>query len=182
MTSIHSNRLVADNADFLPKSMAALIAFAVLTASSHIAVPVGPVPMTMQTLAVTLTGVFLGPRLGALTVAFWVAAGFSGLPIFAMGNGGLAAMTGPTAGFLYSFPVIAAMAGGLAGRGGVVRTFAAMLAANVACLVFGTAWLVAVMHLPVAKAVAVGAAPFVLGALLKSILGALLVKAAGRLH
>ncbi len=182
MTSIHSNRLVADNADFLQQSMASLIAFAVLTASSHIAVPVGPVPMTMQTLAVTLTGVFLGPRLGGLTVAFWVAAGFSGLPLFAMGNGGLAAMTGPTAGFLYSFPVIAAMAGRLAGRGGVVRTFVAMLAANLACLVLGTAWLVVVTHLPAAKAVAVGAAPFVLGAFLKSVLGALLVKAAGRMH
>ncbi len=182
MNQLHSNRLVADNADFLQKSLAALIAFAVLTASSHIAVPIGPVPMTMQTLAVTLAGVFLGPRLGALTVAFWVAAGFSGLPIFAMGNGGIAAMTGPTAGFLYSFPVIAALAGWLAGQGGVIRTFAAMFVANMACLVLGTSWLVAVLHLPVAKAVAVGAAPFVLGAFLKSVLGALLVKASGRLH
>lgn len=178
----HTNRLVADQASFLQRSLAALIAFAVLTASSHVAVPVGPVPMTMQTLAVTLTGVFLGPRLGAATVAFWVAAGFSGLPIFAMGNGGIAALTGPTAGFLYSFPLIAAMAGVLAEKGGVVRTFLAMFAANLACLVLGSAWLVAVLSMPVEKAFAVGAAPFVLGAFLKSVLGALLVKASDRLH
>ena len=110
VVSAHTHRLLTDKAQFFEKSLAALIAFAVLTASSHVAVPVGPVPMTMQTLAVTLTGVFLGPRFGAAVVAFWVAAGFSGLPIFAMGNGGIAALTGPTAGFLYSFPVIAAMA------------------------------------------------------------------------
>lgn len=182
MSIAHSNRLVAENADLLQKSAAAIIAFAVLTASSHIAVPVGPVPMTMQTLAVTLTGVFLGSRLGALVVAFWVAAGFSGLPIFAMGNGGIAAMVGPTAGFLYSFPVIAAMAGWLAQKGGVIRTFVAMFAANITCLVLGSAWLVAVLSMPVAKALAVGAAPFVLGAFLKSVLGALIVKASGRLR
>ena len=179
VVSAHTHRLLTDKAQFFEKSLAALIAFAVLTASSHVAVPVGPVPMTMQTLAVTLTGVFLGPRFGAAVVAFWVAAGFSGLPIFAMGNGGIAALTGPTAGFLYSFPVIAAMAGWLAG---ILRTFSAMLVANLACLVIGSTWLTVVLAMPVAKAFAVGAAPFVLGAFLKSVLGALLVKASERLH
>ncbi len=178
VVSAHTHRLLTDKAQFFEKSLAALIAFAVLTASSHVAVPVGPVPMTMQ----TLTGVFLGPRFGAAVVAFWVAAGFSGLPIFAMGNGGIAALTGPTAGFLYSFPVIAAMAGWLAGKGGILRTFSAMLVANLACLVIGSTWLTVVLAMPVAKAFAVGAAPFVLGAFLKSVLGALLVKASERLH
>ena len=182
VVSAHTHRLLTDKAQFFEKSLAALIAFAVLTASSHVAVPVGPVPMTMQTLAVTLTGVFLGPRFGAAVVAFWVAAGFSGLPIFAMGNGGIAALTGPTAGFLYSFPVIAAMAGWLAGKGGILRTFSAMLVANLACLVIGSTWLTVVLAMPVAKAFAVGAAPFGLGAFLKSVLGALLVKASERLH
>ena len=156
---------------------------AVIAIMAQISIPMpGGVPMTMQTLAVTLTGVFLGPRFGAAVVAFWVAAGFSGLPIFAMGNGGIAALTGPTAGFLYSFPVIAAMAGWLAGKGGILRTFSAMLVANLACLVIGSTWLTVVLAMPVAKAFAVGAAPFVLGAFLKSVLGALLVKASERLH
>ena len=56
VVSAHTHRLLTDKAQFFEKSLAALIAFAVLTASSHVAVPVGPVPMTMQTLAVTLTG------------------------------------------------------------------------------------------------------------------------------
>ena len=45
------------------------LAFAALAASSRIAVPLGPVPMTMQTLAVTLAGAALGPRAGAAVVA-----------------------------------------------------------------------------------------------------------------
>ena len=147
----------------LQQVLGAVIAFAFLTASSHIAVPVGPVPMTMQTLA-----------------AAWVACGFSGLPLFAMGNGGLAAMVGPTAGYLYTFPVVAFVTGFLAGKGGFFRTLAAMVAGNALCLALGTAWLAAVLAMPVAKAVAVGAAPFVVGGLLKSVLGALIVKAARR--
>ena len=166
----------SDRAQTLRQAASAVLAFALLTASSHIALPVGPVPMTMQTLAVTLVGVWLGARAGALVVALWVAAGFSGLPLFAMGNGGLAAMMGPTAGFLYSFPLVAAAAAYLAGKGGLVRVFAAMLAANLLCLVIGSAWLM--MSMEPARAIAVGAMPYVPGAFLKSCLGALIVKAA----
>ncbi|MBQ9239760.1 MAG: biotin transporter BioY [Duodenibacillus sp.] len=169
----------ADRSEMVRFAASAVLAFAVLTASSHIALPIGPVPMTMQTLAVTLVGVWLGAKAGALVVALWVAAGFSGLPIFAMGNGGLAALMGPTAGFLYSFPLVAAVAAWLAGRGGVIRVFAAMLAANLLCLVIGTAWLA--LSMDPMRAIAVGTTPFVPGAFLKSCLGALLVKAA-RMH
>ncbi len=169
----------SDRRQWLTRGLSAALAFALLTASSHIALPIGPVPMTMQTLAVTLVGVWLGAAPGAAVVALWVAAGFSGLPIFAMGNGGLAAMVGPTAGYLYSFPVIAAAAALLAGKGGLIRVFAAMFAANLLCLVIGTAWLMLSMD-PV-RAITAGAAPFVLGAFLKSCLGALIVKAS-RMH
>ena len=72
------------------------------------------------------------------------------------------------------------MTGFLAGKGGFFRTLAAMVAGNALCLALGTAWLAAVLAMPVAKAVAVGAAPFVVGGLLKSVLGALIVKAARR--
>lgn len=161
--------------DTKAKFIACALAFAVLTASSHIAVPIGPVPLTMQTLAITLTGILLGARLGFAVTALWVAAGFSGLPLFAMGNGGLAAMTGPTAGFLYSFPVVAAVAGILCAEGGFWRALFAMLVANFLCLAVGGSWLA--FGLGFEKAMAVGVLPFVPGAVLKSLLGALILKA-----
>ena len=49
------------------------------------------------------------------------------------------------------------MAGWLAGKGGILRTFSAMLVANLACLVIGSTWLTVVLAMPVAKAFAVGA-------------------------
>ena len=151
------------------KVLGCLFAFAVLTASSHIAIPIGPVPITMQTLAVCLTGVLLGAGYGTFTVAFWVLAGFSGLPLFAFGNSGLTAMLGPTAGYLYAFPIVAFFCGALAQRTGAMRTFTIMFAANLLCLGIGWMWLAAFMD---AKAAFMaGVAPFVSGAFLKSVLG-----------
>ncbi|HAW44896.1 MAG TPA: biotin transporter BioY [Sutterella sp.] len=154
-----------------------LFAVTVLTLSSKVAVSIGPVPLTMQTLAVTLTGVLLGAKFGAMTVLFWVMLGFSGIPVFAFGNAGLAALLGPTAGFLYSFPLIAYVAGHLGATGGVIRIFFAMLIANFLCLIVGTAWLSMSMAVP--SAIAAGFVPFIVGALLKSVLGAAFMSAIG---
>lgn len=153
------------------------LALAALTLSSGTAVAIGPVPLTMQTLVVTMAGVLLGARQGAAVVAFWVALGFSGAPFFAFGNAGPAALLGPTAGYLLSFPLVAYAAGVLACRGGLLRIFAAMLAANFFCLIFGSAWLSVTLGVP--QAFAAGFLPFVAGAVLKSVLGTLLIGAMG---
>ncbi|MGH7539390.1 MAG: biotin transporter BioY, partial [Gemmatimonadota bacterium] len=84
----------------------AVLAFAALTAlGARIAVPLPgtPVPFTFQVVAVLLAGVLLGPRLGAASQAAYLAAGASGLPIFAAG-GGVAYLLGPTGGYLLAFP------------------------------------------------------------------------------
>ena len=115
------------------KVLAVLFGTLVLTASSHISVPMVPVPMTMQTLAVTLVGALYGWRLGGLTILVWLAQGALGLPVFAGGTGGLARFLGPTGGYLLAFPVAGALTGWLVERGWhggrVVLAFAAMLKA-----------------------------------------------------
>lgn len=161
------------------KVLAVLFGTLVLTASSHVSVPMVPVPMTMQTLAVTLVGALYGWRLGGLTILVWLAQGALGLPVFAGGTGGLARFLGPTGGYLLAFPVAGALTGWLVERGWhggrVVLAFAAMLIGNALCLLLGGAWLAAMVG--VQKAISVGVAPFVLGGVLKSVLGAALLKA-----
>lgn len=143
---------------------------ALLALSSYVAVPMIPVPITMQTLAVTLIGAVFGWRLGTVTVALWLAEAALGWPVLAEGKAGLAVFAGPTAGYLFAFPVAAAACGWLAERGwnGRRPVMAAvnMLAGNALCLALGAAWLS--LALGVDKAVAVGVAPFLLGAVLKS--------------
>jgi biotin transport system substrate-specific component len=145
-----------------------------LTASSYIQVPMFPVPMTMQTFAVTLIGAVFGMRLGALTVLAWLIEGAAGAPVFAGGQAGLILFAGPTAGYLVSFPLAAALVGFLVERGATGRrwflAFSAFFAGNLLSLVMGSAWLATLIGAE--RAVALGFTPFVLGAILKSALGA----------
>jgi biotin transport system substrate-specific component len=150
----------------------------VLALASQIAVPMVPVPVTMQTFAVTMIGALYGWRLGAVTVLAWLGEAMLGAPVLANGSGGLAPFAGPTAGYLVSFPIIAALAGWLAERGWtgdrVVRSFLAHLAANVLCLAVGGVYLASLIGAE--KGWLLGVAPFILGAVLKSALAAAVLK------
>ncbi len=97
--------------------LAVLFGTLVLAASSQVSVPMVPVPMTMQTLAVTLVGALYGWRLGGLTILVWLAQGALGLPVFAGGSGGFVRFFGPTAGYLLAFPIAGALTGWLVERG-----------------------------------------------------------------
>ncbi|MBZ9754203.1 biotin transporter BioY [Mesorhizobium sp. ESP6-5] len=145
-----------------------------LALSSYIEVPMVPVPVTMQTFAVTLIGALYGWRLGAVTIAAWLVEGAVGIPVLAGGAAGIQHFVGPTGGYLFAFPVTGALVGWLAERGWngnrVLLAFAAMLLGNLACLALGTAWL-AVM-IGAEKAITFGFVPFIVGGLLKSALGA----------
>nr|WP_311200480.1 MULTISPECIES: biotin transporter BioY [unclassified Kocuria] len=71
-------------------------------------------PITLQTLAVYLTGLVLGGRRGFLAVALYVVVGLVGLPIFSGFRGGPAVLAGPSAGYIIGFPVAAVCVGFLA--------------------------------------------------------------------
>lgn len=137
-----------------------------------------PVPITMQTLVVTLIGALYGWRLGALTVIVWLVAGAAGLPVLADGGSGVKKFMGPTAGYLFAFPLAAALSGWLVQRGWdgaqLHRALLAMLAATALCLLFGGGWLA--LTIGWEKALMKGVVPFLLGGVLKSLLAALVLK------
>ncbi|WP_026371058.1 biotin transporter BioY [Kallotenue papyrolyticum] len=136
----------------------AMSAFTALCARIAIPLPWTPVPITGQTLAVLLTGALLGPRLGALAMVFYLLEGLLGLPVFAMGRNawspsslpGLPVIIGPTAGYLFSYPLAAALIGTLATRGWDRRPhtmLAAMLLSSVVILSCGYVWYVMIFTL-----------------------------------
>ncbi len=88
-----------------------------LALSAKVQVPFYPVPMTLQTLVVLTLSAAYGARLGAATVALYLAEGLLGLPVFASALAGPAYMAGPTGGYLAGFLAAAALIGFLAGRG-----------------------------------------------------------------
>ncbi|MCX2697295.1 biotin transporter BioY [Ochrobactrum chromiisoli] len=154
----------------------------VLAISSQIEVPMVPVPVTLQTLVVPLIGALYGWRLGLATVLAWLGEAMIGLPVLAGGAGGIAHFAGPTAGYLVSFPIMAALTGYLAERGwngkNVMLAFVSFGTANLLGLALGAMWLSSVIGIE--KAVAFGVTPFLVGALIKSALGAAILKAAAR--
>ena len=161
------------------KAAAVVLGTLVLAIASQISVPMLPVPMTMQTLAVTLIGALYGWRLGALTILVWLGEAALGLPVLANGNGGLAPFMGPTAGYLVSFPLVAALVGWLAERGGnggrPAFAFVSMLLGHALCLALGGLWLATLIGAD--KAMLAGVVPFLLGSLVKSGLGAAILMA-----
>ena len=88
--------------------------FTSLTAvGGFISIPLGPVPVTLQTLFVVLSGLILGAKLGAMSQITYVFLGLIGLPVFSGGTGGLTTVVSPTFGFLMSFIVAAYVIGKL---------------------------------------------------------------------
>jgi biotin transport system substrate-specific component len=85
---------------------------ALLTAvGAQITIPLLPVPFTLQTLFVLLSGAFLGARKGAAAQVAYLAAGAAGLPVFAGFSGTALHLLGPTGGYLLAFPGAAFLAG-----------------------------------------------------------------------
>ncbi|MBI2101950.1 biotin transporter BioY [Candidatus Woesearchaeota archaeon] len=96
------------------KGMVFAALFAALTGAVawfKIPLPFTPVPITLQTLMVLLSGSMLGPVYGALSMIVYLLLGTIGLPVFAGGSSGVAALLGPTGGYLFSYPVAAFVIG-----------------------------------------------------------------------
>ena len=81
----------------------AVLGSALFALSAKIQVPFWPVPMTMQTYVVLALAAAFGARLGAATVALYLAEGAAGLPVFANVSTGITYMMGPTGGYLAGF-------------------------------------------------------------------------------
>ena len=163
-----------------------LIGSLALVVSAKVQVPFWPVPMTMQTFAVLVIASAFGARLGAATVALYLAEGAIGLPVFAgtpERGIGLAYMVGPTGGYLVGFLLAAIAAGWLGERGwgrGVGRTLVAMVLGTAIIFACGLLWLGVVMGWGEGLLQA-GLIPFLPGALLKIALAAAVLPLAWRM-
>lgn len=105
-----------------PSDLARIAVFAALISAMALTppIPLGPIPITLQTLGVSLAGLCLGPWRGFAAVALYLVVGAAGLPVFSGGAAGLGVLLGPTGGYLMSFP-LAALVGGFVARWAVRR-------------------------------------------------------------
>ncbi|MGH7501360.1 MAG: biotin transporter BioY [Longimicrobiales bacterium] len=161
----------------------AIVLFAILTAvgaALEVKLPGTPVPITLQTLFVSLSGALLGPFHGAASQALYLLVGAMGAPVFSGGDAGVAVLIGPTGGYLLAFPIAAAITGRLAGPvaqritfGGAARLGVAIFLGTVAVFVGGAAQLTLLTG-DLRLALTSGVLPFVIGDLVK-VAGALAI-------
>jgi len=137
-------------------------------AQVRIPLPFTPVPITGQTLGVLLAGALLGSRYGTTVVFVYVVQGLVGLPVFAGWKGGIAALLGPTGGYILGFIPAAFVAGYLLERyfhRNWCATLVALIAGNALIYAFGLPWLAFFVGWD--KVLQMGFLPFVPGDLLK---------------
>ena len=158
----------------------AVLFFAALTAAAaqvSVPLPFTQVPFSFQPTVVLLSGLVLGPRLGAASQLLYLAAGIAGLPVFALSATlppGAWRLLGPTGGYLLSYPLAAFVAGALARRGFDRRYLTSILAMALGLVIIyacGTLWLayaaVGRTAVGLAAAFATGVAPFVIADVVK---------------
>ncbi|MBF9060043.1 biotin transporter BioY [Rhodobacterales bacterium HKCCSP123] len=175
----------------LKKALLVLGGSVFIALAAQVTVPMWPVPVTLQTLAILLVGFSFGSRMALATMLAYLAQGAAGLPVFANGLN-FVAFAGPTAGFLLGF-VAMAWAAGLAAERGIARgwlsTALVALVLSAAIYIPGILWPMALAGGMGIEAGWVGQAfsgyywtyfiaPFLLGDALKAVIATLVVTGA----
>jgi biotin transport system substrate-specific component len=172
-------------ADLVPgaqvRDVALVVGAAALTglaAQVSIPLPFTPVPISLQTFTVVLSGAALGPIRGGLGMGLYLVAGIAGIPWFSEQRSGF---DFPSFGYIIGFVLAAVIVGWLARRGldrSVSGTVAIMVLGNLVIYAIGVSWLANSLGVDVPRALELGAWPFLIGDALKIALAAGLLPAA----
>jgi len=149
-----------------------------LVASAYLSInlPFSLVPITGQTFGVLLVAMALGRMRGTAVVLAYLAEGAAGLPVFAGGKAGVAALMGPTGGYLLGFLAAAWIVGLLADRGwdrGYVKSILAMTLGTAVIFLCGLTQLA--LFVPGKMLLPMGLYPFLPGAVIKIAAASLLL-------
>ena len=126
-----------------------------------LAIPVGPVPVTLGTYAIRFMGVVVDWKPAAAAVLIYLMIGFIGLPVFSGGASGFGVLTGPTGGYLWCYLPMTVLVSRFGRGGGRLRAALASVPAMLVCYVAGTLQFVELTSVPVSVALKLCVWPFV---------------------
>ncbi|MDQ1910185.1 biotin transporter BioY [Paenibacillus sp. GD4] len=156
---------------------------ALVVVFGFVSIPLGftPVPITLQTLAVMLAGGLLGAAYGFFSLFIVVALTALGFPLLG-GKGGISVLLGPTAGYVWMWPIAALLIGWIVQKlkqKGVVEFLLIFLVMEVfgslLLYVSGVPWLAHVAKLPFDKAMVAGCYPYLPGDAIKALAATVIV-------
>lgn len=149
---------------------------ALIAVCAWIAIPL-TVSVTLQTFAVCLTAGLLGWKRGTASVAVYILLGMIGLPVFTGFKSGIAAVTGPTGGYIVGFIFTALIVGFAADKLGkkIWQNIVFMTVGILVCYLFGTVWFMIAYKVSFVSALSACVFPFLLPDAVKIVLAAVLV-------
>ena len=148
---------------------------ALVTVLAQVAIPLWPVPITGQTLAVLLVGSTLGAARGAISMVLYALLGLVGLPVYSDGSHGATVLFGATGGYIVGFVISAALVGWLAERQWdrkVLKAIVTFVAGSVVVFAVGLPWLAVVLHTDLPTTLQYGLYPFIIGGVIKAVIAA----------
>ena len=146
--------------------------FAALTAvGGYIAIPIGPVPIVLANLFVMMAGLLLRVKWAASSIGIFLFLGAIGLPVFAGGKSGLAALFGPTGGFLFGYLAAAVVISLICriGKTSIVKDIAALVTGIAVIYLLGVPWLKYTLSFDWGKTLSIGMIPFIPGDIVKGV-------------
>jgi len=146
------------------------------SAQMKIQLPFTPIPITLQTFFVILSGVYLGSTKGVFSNLLYICAGLSGLPIFSGFGSGIIHLFGPTGGYIFGFVFAAGIAGILTEKGWTKNfniSLLLMIFSTIVIYLMGILWLG--LYVGFESVIKMGIIPFLPGDILKIILGAIVL-------
>ncbi|RKD32358.1 biotin transporter BioY [Thermohalobacter berrensis] len=159
------------------KNLAYVSIFAAITAvcaQIFINLPFTPVPVTLQVLAVFLSGALLGSRLGAMSQIVYLLLGAIGIPVFASFSGGFHILVGYTGGYLLSYPIASYLIGKISnlykGDSPVLKnvtTGFSMVIGLIVIYLLGASQYALVANVSFIKSISVTVIPFIIPDLMK---------------
>ncbi len=149
--------------------------------------PISPVPVSLATLMLYLSVYVLGKRYATVSCGIYLLIGLVGIPVFSGFAGGVGRLLGPTGGYLIGYPVMTYIGGwcvekwssadgigmNIRGMAGYFMQGLGLAFGTGVCYLFGTLWLVYQAKMDLGTAFLAGVLPFVIGDVIKIIVGVL---------
>lgn len=167
-------KVMAKKEIFSAINMVMMALFAAITCVlAPLAVPIGPVPISLTNLVIYISLYVLGWKRGTITYIVYLLIGLVGLPVFSGFEGGIGKFAGPTGGYLVGFILMSVICGIFIERWHevspvhVTLNMLGMILGTMAAYAFGTAWFCLSTGTGVVAALSLCVFPFIIGDLIK---------------
>lgn len=147
------------------------ISTSLISVVAPLSIPIGPIPITLQTLIISIIGILIGGKKGFIATTMYIGIGAIGIPVFAQYKSGLSVLISPTGGFIISFPIMVFIIGIVFEKyKNKIILYIGVILANIINYVTGLCWFLYITNTGLVNGIKLIVIPFMLTTAIKVIL------------